>query len=311
MADPQMETVLAGLTQAFAASEGPVTPELFRKGLREVARLLDNRDIPVGKIENRTIGGAQGELGARIYTPIAAGASMLPTLVFFHGGGFVAGSIDTHDTLCRGLTARSGCKVISVDYRLAPEHSFPAAIEDGYAAVRWIEANAPALGVDSNSIAVGGDSAGGNIAAVTALMARAAGSPVIRFQLLIYPVTQWSETPSRQQFAEDPIIPRAAIDALASYYFGPMIPNQDFRAAPANASDFGGLPPAYVVTAGLDPLRDEGAQYAEQLRAAGVAVEHVRYDDMIHGFMMMSAVLDTAKLAIERAGDALRAATWS
>lgn len=307
MADPQLEAVLVGLAQASAGAQGPATVEGFRVALRELTRMLDFRDIPVGRVENRMIPGPDGEIGIRIYTPIAAGARMLETLIYFHGGGFVAGDLETHDTLCRGLTARSGCRVISVDYRLAPEHPFPAAIDDSYAALRWIEANATTLGVDSNRIAVGGDSAGGNIAAVVAQLARGAGNPVVRFQLLIYPVVQWDvATPSRQQFAEDPIIPRDVIDMCARNYFGPMVPATDFRAAPLAASDLAGLPPAYVITAGLDPLRDEGTQYAEKLREAGVAVEHVGYDDMIHGFMSMSNALDTAKLAIERAGDALR-----
>lgn len=309
MADPQLQSVLAQLKEMFAAQEGPPDAAAFREGARAMARIFDNRDIPVGKIENRMIGGAQGEIPARIYTPIAAGASPLPTLIYFHGGGFVCGDLDSHDTLCRGLTARSGCRVIAVDYRLAPEHRFPAAIEDGYAALRWVEANAPALGVDSNRIAVGGDSAGGNIAAVTCLLAKAAGGPAIHFQLLIYPLVQCTEdTPSRAEFADDVLVSRDALRFLAASYFGDVIPETDFRAAPLMASDLGGLPPAYILTAGQDPLRDEGIQYAERLSAAGVPVERVHYEDMTHAFITMTGVVDTARIAVERAGDALRQA---
>ena len=309
MADPQLQSVLAQLKEMFAAQDGPPDIAAFREGARAMARIFDNRDIPVGKVENRMIGGAQGEIPARIYTPIAAGASPLPTLIYFHGGGFVCGDLDSHDTLCRGLTARSGCRVIAVDYRLAPEHRFPAAIEDGYAALRWIEANAPALGVDSNRIAVGGDSAAGNIAAVTCLLAKAAGGPAIHFQLLIYPLVQCTEdTPSRSEFADDILVSKDALKFLAMTYFGDVIPETDFRAAPLMASDLSGLPPAYVMTAGRDPLRDEGIQYAERLNAAGVQVERVHYEDMTHAFITMTGVVDTARIAVERAGDALRQA---
>ncbi len=307
--DPQIKFLL---DQIVGAGRPPVweqTPPEAREGLRALARMTDSREVPVGKVETRTVAGGAGEIGARFYTPVAAGSAPLPALVYFHGGGFVLGDLDTHDTLCRALAAEAGCKVISVDYRLAPEHKFPAAVEDAYAATKWVEDNASPIGIDPNRIAVGGDSVGGTLAAVVTQLAKAKGAPKLVYQLLFYPVTQLrDDTPSRQRFADDVIIHKQALAWFREHYLGPEVSPDDPRAAPLAASDLAGLPPAYVLTAGCDPLLDEGRQYADRLREAGVPVEYICYDQMVHGFINMSALVETARVAIERAGQALKAA---
>jgi acetyl esterase/lipase len=307
--DPQLKLLL---DQIVSAGQPPVweqTPQAAREGMRAFARMTDAREVPVGKVETRTIAGGEGEIGARCYTPVAAGSAPLAALVYFHGGGFVVGDLDTHDTLCRALAAEAGCKVVAVDYRLAPENKFPAAVEDAYAATKWVEDNASMIGVDPNRVAVGGDSSGANLAAVVTQLAKAKGAPKIVYQLLFYPVTQLGEdTPSRQQFADDVILNRKARSWFREQYLDPGVSPDDPRAAPLAASDLSGLPPAYVLTAGCDPLLDEGRQYADRLREAGVPVEYVCYDQMTHGFLNMSALVETAHVAIERAGQALKAA---
>jgi acetyl esterase len=307
--DPQVKFLL---DQIVGAGRPPVweqTLQEAREGLRALARMTDSREVPVGKVETRTVAGGAGEIGARFYTPVAAGSAPLPALVYFHGGGFVLGDLDTHDTLCRALAAEAGCKVISVDYRLAPEHKFPAAVEDAYAATKWVEDNASQIGIDPNRIAVGGDSAGGTLAAVVTQLAKAKGAPKLIYQLLFYPVTQLrDDTPSRQRFADDVILHKRALAWLREQYLAPEASPDDPRVAPLAASDLAGLPPAYVLTAGCDPLLEEGRQYADRLREAGVPVEYVCYDQMVHGFINMSALVETARVAIERAGQALKAA---
>jgi acetyl esterase len=307
--DPQLKFLL---DQIVGAGRPPVwqqTPEAAREGLRALARMTDTREVPVGKVESRTVAGGAGEIGARIYTPVAAGSAPLPALVYFHGGGFVLGDLDTHDTLCRALAAEAVCKVIAVEYRLAPEHKFPAAVEDAYAATKWVEDNASLIGADPNRIAVGGDSAGGTLAAVVTQLAKIKGAPKIIYQLLFYPATQLKpDTPSRRRFADDVILHEQAIAWFHKHYFGADASPDDARAAPLAAPDLSGLPPAYVLTAGCDPLLDEGRQYADRLREAGVPVEYVCYDQMTHGFLNMSALVETARVAIERVGLALKAA---
>lgn len=307
--DPQLKAVL----EQMAASPRPkiwtLEPPAVREQYRLMAQIFDAREVPIGKTETRMIAGAAGDIAARIYTPVAAGARAMPAIIFFHGGGWVIGDLDSHDTVCRSLAAASGCRVIAVDYRLAPEHPFPAAVEDAFAAVRSIEANAAELGVDPNRIAVAGDSAGGNLAAVVCQLARGQTAPRIAFQLLIYPVTQFGEvTASRRRFADDIVLNKDTMDWFERHYAGSLVVADDPRASPLRAKDLSGLPPAYVLTAGLDPLLDEGRQYADRLRAAGVPVEAVTYDEMVHGFVNMSGLLDTARVALEQAGLAVKAA---
>ena len=234
------------------------------------------------------------------YRPAGAPASTpLAVLVFFHGGGWVIGDLETHDVLCRQLTAGSGVSVVSVDYCLAPEHKFPAAVDDAWAATRWVVAHAGELAVDASRLAVGGDSAGGNLAAVVALLARGKGAPAIAVQVLIYPVADLvGETRSYRDFAEGYLLTREGMRWFIAHYLTAEAEAVDWRASPLRAQSLAGLPPALIVTAGFDPLRDEGEAYAERLREAGVRVDSVCYGGMIHGFVPMGRLLDTAGRAI-------------
>jgi acetyl esterase len=238
---------------------------------------------------------------------VAGGA--LPGIVYFHGGGFVIGNLDSHDGTCRALANASGCAVVSVDYRLAPEHRFPAAPEDCYAALRFVAERGAELGIDARRLAVAGDSAGGNLAAVTALLARERRGPDVRFQLLVYPVADHAfDTPSYRDNAEGYFLSAAMMRWFWGHYLERPEQGDDPLASPLRAKDLAGLPPALVITAEYDPLRDEGEAYAARLKQAGVAAELLRYDGQIHGFFSLFDALDDGRAAVERAGAALRAA---
>jgi acetyl esterase len=244
--------------------------------------------------------GPAGPIRLRSYRPLGTpDDAVLPVLVYFHGGGWVIGDLETHDTLCRELCNLSGTAVIAVDYRLAPEHRFPAAVDDALAATRWISANAAALKVDANRLAVGGDSAGGNLAAVVALAARDAGDLPIRFQLLVYPATdQRRGWPSHTANGQGYLLTKEAIDWFHDQYLGDDAQDQDWRASPLLAASHADLPPAFIVTAGYDPLRDEGLQYAQKLSEAGSRASLVNFERQIHGFVLMGRVLDEANVAV-------------
>jgi acetyl esterase len=245
----------------------------------------------------------------RLYSPVAAGSDALPVLVYFHGGGWVIGDLDTHDGLCRMFANEANCRVVAVHYRLSPEHKFPAAVDDAFAALKWVEANAPSLGIDANQIAVGGDSAGGNLAAVMALMARDTGGLNLAFQMLLFPVTQiGGETSSLREFAVGYFLERAGLDWFYSCYVPASADKSDPRLSPLRARDHSGLPPAFVMLGGFDPLHDEGAQLAEKMRAAGVPVTVADYGDMVHCFFYLQTVLPQAREAVEKAAKALRGA---
>jgi acetyl esterase len=258
----------------------------------------------VARVENRSVPGPDGEVPIRIYTPHASGR--LPALVYFHGGGWVICSLDTHDGICRRLANAASCIVVSVDYRLAPEHRFPAAPDDCFAATRWVAANASELGADPERIAVGGDSAGGNLAAVVALMARDRGGPSLRHQLLVYPITDRAlDSASYSENAEGYLLTRA----MMKWFWGHYLPRESERlapyASPLQAKDLGGLPSAHVITAQYDPLRDEGEAYAARLRDAGVPTKHSAYAGMMHGFFSMGDAIDVAQQAVEEAASQL------
>jgi acetyl esterase/lipase len=233
----------------------------------------------------------------------------LPGFVFFHGGGMVAGNIETHDRICAALAQTTGCRLISVGYRLAPEHKFPAAIEDAIAATRWIYEQATALGIDATRLAVGGDSAGATLSAVVCQHALQNDGPTIALQCLLCPVLDFDEpSPSRQAFAENHLLDKATIDAdLADYLPGDADP-ADLRISPLRANDLAGLPAAIIHTAEFDPMRDEGNAYAGKLVAAGVAVEHICHDGMIHNFHAMGAILPQARLVLDLIGEQIRRA---
>jgi acetyl esterase len=260
---------------------------------------------PVGRVENRSFPGPGGDVPIRIYSP--AGAGPHPVLVYFHGGGWVLCNLDTHDGTCRSLCNQAGCVVVSVDYRLAPEHKFPAGLEDCYAATRWVAERAATLGVDSARIAIGGDSAGGNLTACVALVARDRGGPGLVHQLLVYPVTDATfETPSYQQNAQGYFLTRDAMEWFWNHYLRGDADATDGYAAPLRARDLAGLPPATVITAEFDPLRDEGEAYGRRLREAGVPTRIERYDGLIHGFFGMTAMVAKAKGAVAMAAAELR-----
>jgi acetyl esterase len=267
------------------------------------------KDEPVGRVENLLVPGPGGDLALRLYTPVAAGGEPLPALVYFHGGGFVNGDLDSHDGVCRVLAAQSGCRVVAVDYRRAPEHKFPAAVNDAYAAVCWAEAHATERGIDANRVAVIGDSAGGTLSAVVCQMANARGVPKIGFQVLMFPMTDaLAATPSRREFASGHLLEQRALD----WYYGHFLPEgadqTDPLISPLRAQDLSGLPPAYVMVAGCDPLHDEGVAYAQKLRAAGVATTVVDYPGQLHSFVNLLAVFPKAREALTDAAKAVRVA---
>jgi acetyl esterase len=261
----------------------------------------------VSGVDDRTIPGPQGTIPVRIYTPDAPGP--LAVLVYFHGGGWVIGNLDSHDGVCRLLANAARCLVVSVDYRLAPEHPFPAAAEDAYAALRWVADNAKALGGDRSRIAVAGDSAGGNLSAVVSHMARDRGGPRLVHQVLIYPVTDApSDNASYRDNAEGYFLTAEMMQWFWNHYVGTGPGRNDPYARPLRAKTFAGLPPALVITAEFDPLRDEGEAYAANLREASVPVRLSRYDGMFHGFFGMVTFLDQARAAVREAAGVLREA---
>jgi acetyl esterase len=261
----------------------------------------------VADVRSLAAPGDAGPIPLRMYRPAGSGAAdVLPALVFLHGGGWTIGDLDTHDVVCRELANRSRCAVVSVHYRLGPEHRFPAAVDDTVAATRWIVSRAPQLGLDAARLAIGGDSAGGNLAAVASLILRDAGGPPLVLQLLIYPATDLRcDTPSHRENGAGYLLTREAIDYFRDNYLDGLHRITDWRASPALAPSFSGLPPAFVLTAGYDPLRDEGADYARLLRSAGVPVEYVCFESQIHGFLTMSKLIDDAALAFDRCAQAL------
>jgi acetyl esterase len=266
----------------------------------------------VDRIEDRLIQGPDGSLRVRIITPLGAGPEPRPVMVYFHGGGWVLGNIESHEGVCRALANAAGVTVVSVDYRLAPEHKFPAAALDAYAAVIWVAASAQEFGADPTRIIVAGDSAGGNLAAVACLMARDHRGPSLAYQVLIYPITDFNlERTSYQECAQGFFLTRAEM----AWYWDHYVKTPDDRrhpyASPCQSTDLSGLPRALVITAEFDVLRDEGEDYARQLQAAAVPVKLRRYDGMIHGFVRRYPFFDQGKAAIEEIGHAVRRATSS
>lgn len=255
-----------------------------------------------------TIAGPGGAIRYRRYRPLGVADGALPTLIYYHGGGFVIGNIETHDSTCRRLANRSRCQVISIDYRLAPEHPFPASTDDGVATFRHIRDNAAAFGVDAARIAVGGDSAGGMIAAVICQTCRDRGEATPAFQMLIYPATDSSrDSGSRKSFAEGYFLTRDLMDWFWKAYTPAGTDQGDLRLSPLLAKDFKGLPPAFVLTAGFDPLRDEGRAYADRLIDAGIKTTYVNYPGTIHGFFSLTRFLKQGIRANDEAAGVLAA----
>ena len=303
--DPQAQTLIASLAGTKPVEE--MTVQEMRDGMEERARLTGGEPQPVDQVLSSEVPGPAGPIPVRIYVP--AGPAPKPALVYFHGGGWARGNLDTHDILCRALANGGGCVVVSVDYRMAPEHTFPAAIDDSVAATRWVAEHAEQIGVDPTRLAVGGDSAGGNLAAAVALVLRDEGGPALVHQLLIYPVTDYNlDTRSYLDNAEGYNLTREAMRFYWRLYLRDESDAEDQRASPLRARHFANLPPAFVLTAEYDPLRDEGRAYAERLRDAGTPTVYRDYSGMIHGFVTSAGVIDQGKQAIRDASAALREA---
>jgi len=304
---PDVEAVLGLVEKAAYPEFADLPPPQARQQFEALAPKLDVRREEVAHVEDRRIPGPAGEVPVRIFRP--AGEGPLPVLLWMHGGGFVIGSVASYDAICRALANRAGCIVVSVDYRLAPEHPFPAAPEDCLAAWRWVAAEAAALGGDPARIALGGDSAGGNLAAVTAIGARAAGGRQPVLQLLVYPVTAPApESASAHAFAKGYLLTRRNMLWFMDHYRGGGPVPMDWRFAPLLAPDLSGLPPALVQVAEYDPLRDEGIDYAARLMRAGNRVDLACYPGMVHGFFTLSAAVADGRRAIAQAAAALRQA---
>jgi acetyl esterase len=298
--DPQVEQYLERLQALGLSPIQELTPAQARANFAASIESLFGPVDAVGSVEDRE---TDDGVPVRIYRPDDSGSST-PALVFFHGGGWVVGSIETHDGITRALANRSGCIVVSVDYRVAPEHRFPAAIDDAWSATRWVLANAAELGIDPGRVAVGGDSSGGNLAAVVARRARDAGVS-LAFQLLVYPVVDHNfDTGSYSEFGEGHSLTREGMRWYWSHYLGDR-DGSDHDASPSREPDLRGLAPAFVATAELDPLRDEGEAYARRLEESGVPTTLVRYDGMIHGFLRMPAAIDRAADALDDLSAAL------
>ena len=304
MLDPQARALLDLMIERQVPPTHTLTPAQARAFYRERRTFSQPEPPPVHAVRDlRTDTGTP----LRLYTP-GPGGGPLPLLVYFHGGGWVIGDLDTHDVVCRSLAVQSGCAVLAVDYRMGPEHVFPAAVDDCTAAVRWARRAAALLGIDPARVAVGGDSAGGNLAAVSAIALRDLGEPAA-FQLLVYPGTDMrAVAPSHTTNGQGYLLTADTIAWFRSHYMPDASTWADWRASPLLAPDLTRLPPALVLTAGYDPLRDEGLQYADALSAAGNATQYVCFERQIHGFFTMGRVIDEANTAVTLCAAALRAA---
>ncbi len=310
MLDPQAQALLELVAKAGRPPIQTLPAPAARQFYREARMPLQPVPPDVASVENRAIPGPHGPIPLRLYRPAGSrAAERLPALMYFHGGGFTIGDLDTHDVVCRALANEARGAVVAVDYRMGPEHKFPRAVDDCVAATRWVAAEAKTLQIDAGRLAVGGDSAGGNLATVVALTARDAGGPKIVFQLLIYPTTTLHhDTPSSKELAQGYLLTMDAMHYFRENYLSSVRERSDWRASPLLAPDLSRLPPALVITAGYDPIRDEGKAYADKLKAAGVEVAYTCYDGMIHGFITMGKVLRAADAAIKESGAALRSA---
>ena len=304
--DPQAK---AFLDQAAASGAPPFNMMTVQQAREAIGALFAPKGPrePVKSVEDRVINAGGVKLPVRIYTP--EGKGPFPILVFFHGGGWVIGNCETHDTPCRALANGAGCIVVSVDYRLAPEHKFPLPVEDCYAATKWTALNAAGFGGDPKRIAVGGDSAGGNLAAAVAQMATDRGAPTLVFQLLIYPATDSAcDTASVRNNAEGYLLTKDSMHWFWNHYLQNENDGQNPYASPLRGQRLSNLPPALVITAEFDPLRDEGEAYANKMKQAGVSVVHTDYKGMIHGFFSLTDIMDQGKQAVKEACTQLRAA---
>jgi acetyl esterase len=304
--DPNVQRFLRVLSATHAADPSRLTTRQRRDGFRDLMRFSDAA-APIAGVEDRLVPGPDGPIRIRVYTPAIA-AARLTGLVWFHGGGLVAGSVDTHDTVCRVLANEIGCRLISVEYRLAPEHKFPAAVMDSYAATAWVIENAASLDIASDQIAVGGDSAGGGLAAIVCQMMRQLRGTTIAYQLLLCPILDYSAaTESRLALADDRLVGKVMMDRDVELYLPAGVALDDPRISPLRAEDVSLLPPAFIHTAEYDPMRDEGRAYADRLAASGVKVTYTCHAGMIHLFYALGRVVPYASPAMKRLGAEIKA----
>ncbi len=310
MLHPQARAFLDVLIKLGAPPTHTLSPADARALYRDRRAVVQPAPGEVAEVRELRAEGPHGPIPMRLYRPLGSqAASVLPGLVYYHGGGWVIGDLDTHDTLCRELANLSGCAVVAVDYRMGPEHRFPAAVDDVLAATRWVHREAAALGIDPARLAAGGDSAGGNLAAVVALAARDAGDLPIAFQLLIYPATDMRRGhPSHVSNGQGYVLTADTLRYFHDHYITDTAHDLDWRASPLLATSFADLPPALVLTAGYDPLRDEGLDYARALTEAGNRATYVCFERQIHGFITMGRVLDEANAAVSLCAAELRRA---
>jgi acetyl esterase/lipase len=306
--DPHAKRFLDMTAAGGASDVARVTPSEMRSAFTQLALAVACRNVPIGAVEDHVLPGPGASLPVRIYSPVDAGPDRLPGLIYFHGGGFVFGNLDTHDGLCRMLANASGARVAAVEYPLAPEHRFPAAVEYVYGATLWVADNAARLGIDTTRLAIGGDSAGGALAVTVCQRARR-GGPGLALQLLFCPVMDANaKTDSRRAFASGYFLDQATIDWSLRHYSAEALNPSDPRVSPLCAAEFAGLPPAHIHTAEFDPVRDEGRAYADSLERAGVAVRYTCHAGMIHHFYGMGGIIPYACTAVAEAGAAVKAA---
>lgn len=316
MLDPNVQALIQFCLDHQVPAFSDLSPQAARQAYLDGKAFTQNPPEPVGHIENFNIpGGERGvEVPVRLYRPVA-GAAPLPLVLYLHGGGWVIGSLETHDNLCRQLTNRAGCAVLSIDYRLAPEHPFPAAVNDAMAVLDWVLQYGAVAGLDTRRLAVAGDSAGANLAAVLALAHRqreltlAQPMAPLRQQVLLYPVTQLQRrTESQARWGEGYLLSQADLAWFHQHYLGQASPAPDWRHSPLHAPSHEGLAPALIITAGFDPLRDDGNLYAQRLAAAGNAVSYVCFERQVHGFALMTKLLPEAETAVNLVAATLKAA---
>lgn len=309
--DPRVKRFLDVLAAGKPPNALDTSVEERRLGLTELMKLAGPA-AAVGRVEDRAIPGPAGHLAVRIYTPLGAKAELLPGLVYFHGGGLVAGTVATHDSIGRALANSGACRVVSVEYRLAPEYPFPAALDDALAAMTHIGAHAAEFGIDGARLGICGDSAGGTLAAATAQAVARLGSPRLALQLLICPILDYSRaTPSRRDLASGYLVDQATLDHDLKYYAPPGVDPANPRISPLRAQDIAGLPPTLIHTAEFDPLRDEGRDYFERLARGNSEVSYTCHPGMIHLFYGLGAVIPYARTAFEQIGGEIRAALAS
>jgi acetyl esterase len=311
MLHPQARFLLDLMVERQIPPTHTLSPADARAFYRERRAVTQPEPPPIAETRDLQADGPHGPIPVRLYHPAPASQRKAPppVLVYYHGGGWVIGDLDTHDTLCRELANSAGCAVVAVDYRMGPEHRFPAAVDDCIAATRWVRDHAAELGVDASRLAVGGDSAGGNLATVVAIALRDAGDLPVRFQLLIYPATdQRRGAPSHTSNGQGYLLTADTMDYFHDHYIADKSHDLDWRASPLLHPDLSRLPPALVLTAGYDPLRDEALQYSHQLTQAGNRVTHINFERQIHGFITMGRVIDEANAAVQICAAELRRA---